>query len=155
MALIRKKLRLGDVLINEGAITEEQLQKGLELQKQTKQRLGMTLVDAGITTEDAIAKALSHQLGYDRIKLRDVAIEQSVLDLIHVDILKKHVMIPIGYSAEEANVLRVAMADPMDMGAMDDINIITNLQVEPVVATQQSIMMAIDKYYGQKDVISK
>ena len=87
MALIRKKMRLGDVLINEGAITEEQLQKGLELQKQTGQRLGITLVDAGITTEDAIAKALSHQLGYDRIKLRDVAIEQSVLDLIHVDVL--------------------------------------------------------------------
>ena len=155
MGIIKKKLRLGDVLINEGAITQEQLQKGLELQKQTGQRLGITLVDAGITTEDAIAKALSHQLGYDRIKLRDVAIEQSVLDLIHVDVLKKHIMIPIGYSQEEANVLRVAMADPMDMGAMDDINIITNLQVEPVVATQQSIMMAIDKYYGQKDVISK
>ena len=50
MALIRKKMRLGDVLINEGAITEEQLQKGLELQKQTGQRLGITLVDAGITT---------------------------------------------------------------------------------------------------------
>ena len=91
-------MRLGDVLINEGAITEEQLQKGLELQKQNKQRLGITLVDAGFTTEDAIAKALSHQLGYDRIKLRDVAIEQSVLDLINVEILKKHVMIPIGYS---------------------------------------------------------
>ncbi len=155
MGIIRKKMRLGDVLVNEGAITEEQLIKGLELQKQSKQRLGMTLVDAGITTEDAIAVALSHQLGYDMIKLRDVAIEQSVLDLINVEILKKHVMIPIGYSAEEANVLLVAMADPMDMEAMDDINIITNLQVEPVVATHKSIMMAIDKYYGQKDVISK
>lgn len=155
MGIIRKKMRLGDVLVNEGAITEEQLIKGLELQKQSKQRLGMTLVDAGITTEDAIAVALSHQLGYDMIKLRDVAIEQSVLDLINVEILKKHVMIPIGYSVEEANVLLVAMADPMDMEAMDDINIITNLQVEPVVATHKSIMMAIDKYYGQKDVISK
>lgn len=155
MGIIRKKMRLGDVLINEGAITEEQLIKGLELQKQSKQRLGMTLVDAGITTEEAIAQALSHQLGYNMINLRDVAIEQSVLDLINVEILKKHAMIPIGYSAEEANVLLVAMADPMDMEAMDDINIITNLQVEPVVATNKSIMMAIDKYYGQKDVISK
>ena len=105
MGLIRKKMRLGDVLINEGAITEEQLIKGLELQKQSKQRLGMTLVDAGITTEEAIAQALSHQLGYNMINLRDVAIEQSVLDLINVEILKKHAMIPIGYSAEEANVL--------------------------------------------------
>ena len=155
MGIIRKKMRLGDVLINEGAITEEQLMKGLELQKQSRQRLGMTLVDAGITTEEAIAQALSHQLGYDMINLRDVAIEQTVLDLINVEILKKHAMIPIGYSAEEANVLLVAMADPMDMEAMDDINIITNLQVEPVVATNKSIMMAIDKYYGQKDVISK
>jgi len=155
MGIIRKKMRLGDVLVNEGAITEEQLMKGLELQKQTKERLGMTLVDAGITTEEAIAQALSHQLGYDMINLRDVAIEQSVLDLISVEILKKYVMIPIGYSPEEANVLLVAMSDPMDMAAMDDINIITNLQVEPVVTTHKSIMMAIDKYYGQKDVISK
>ncbi len=155
MGIIKKKLRLGDVLINEGAITEEQLQKGLELQKQSKQRLGLTLVDAGITTEDTIAKALSHQLGYKMINLRDVVIEQSVLDLISVDILKKYVMIPIGYSAEGANVLLVAMSDPMDMEAMDDINIVTNLQVEPLVATPKSILMAIDKYYGQKDVISK
>ncbi len=155
MAIIRKKMRLGDVLVNEGAITQEQLIKGLELQKQSKERLGMTLVDAGFTTEEAIASALSHQLGYDMIKLRDVAIEQSILDLITVDILKKHVIIPIGYSAEGANVLRVAMADPMDIEAMDDINIITNLQVEPVVATARSILMAIDKYYGQKDVLSK
>ena len=155
MDIMRRKMRLGDVLVNDGAITQEQLMEGLALQKEQKKRLGLTLVDAGFTTEDAIAKALSRQMGYDMVDLRDVVIPEDIQRLISVDILKKYTMIPFEYSAEGMNVIRVAMADPMDMAATDDINIITNLQVEPVVATPKSILMAIDKYYGQKDVLSK
>jgi len=155
MDIMRRKMRLGDVLVNDGAITQEQLMQGLALQKEQKKRLGLTLVDAGFTTEDAIAKALSRQMGYDMVDLHDVVIPEDIQRLISVDILKKYTMIPFEYSAEGMNVIRVAMADPMDMAATDDINIITNLQVEPVVATPKSILMAIDKYYGQKDVLSK
>ncbi len=155
MDIMRRKMRLGDVLVNDGAITQEQLMEGLALQKEQKKRLGLTLVDAGFTTEDAIAKALSRQMGYDMVDLRDVVIPEDIQRLISVDILKKYTMLPYEYSSEGMNVIRVAMADPMDMAAMDDINIITNLQVEPVVATPKSILMAIDKYYGQKDVLSK
>ena len=155
MEIMRRKMRLGDVLVNDGAITQEQLMQGLELQKEQKKRLGLTLVDAGFTTEDAIAKALSRQMGYDMVELRDVVIPEEILTLIPVDILKKYTMLPYEYSAEGMNIIRVAMADPMDMAATDDINIITNLQVEPVVATPKSILMAIDKFYGQKDVLSK
>ena len=155
MDIMRRKMRLGDVLVNDGAITQEQLMEGLALQKEQKKRLGLTLVDAGFTTEDAIAKALSRQMGYDMVDLHDVVIPEDIQRLISVDILKKYTMIPFEYSAEGMNVIRVAMADPMDMAATDDINIITNLQVEPVVATPKSILMAIDKYYGQKDVLSK
>ena len=155
MDIMRRKMRLGDVLVNDGAITQEQLMQGLELQKEQKKRLGLTLVDAGFTTEEAIAKALSRQLHYDMIDLRDVVIPEDIQHLVPVDILKKYTMLPFEYSSEGMNVIRVAMADPMDMAATDDINIITNLQVEPVVATPKSILMAIDKYYGQKDVLSK
>ena len=128
-------MRLGDVLVNDGAITQEQLMQGLELQKEQKKRLGLTLVDAGFTTETAIAKALSRQLGYDMVELRDVKIPEDILQLISPDILKKYTMLPFEYSPEGMNIIRVAMADPMDMAALDDINIITNLQVEPLVAT--------------------
>ena len=155
MEIRRKKLRLGDVLIADGAITQEQLEKALVLQKEKKKRLGLILVDENITTEEAIAKALSRQLEYDMVDLKDVEVPEEMQNLLPVDILKKYTMIPFEYSTEGANIVRVAMSDPMDLDALDDINIITNLQVEPVVATPTSILRALDKYYGQKDVLSK
>lgn len=150
----RKKLRLGDVLVNSGVITAEQLQKGLELQKGSGRKLGETLVDEGITTEENIAKALNSQLGYEMVDLQDVSIDEEILNLVPPSILKKHKMIPFEYSRTGMNVLRVAMSDPMNMAAMDDINIITNLQVEPVVATPRDVMLALDRYYGQAEVNS-
>ena len=150
----RKKVRLGDVLVQNGVITEEDLQRGLERQKGSGRKLGETLVDEGITTEENIARALSNQLHYDMVDLQNIEIAQEVLDLVPANVLKKHRAIPIEISPDNMNVLRVAMSDPMDIGAMDDINIITNLQVEPVVATMGSVMMAIDQYYGQAEVNS-
>ena len=150
----RKKMRLGDVHVQHGVITEEDLQRGLERQRGSGRKLGETLVDEGITTEENIARALSNQLHYDMVDLQTIEIAQEVLDLVPANVLKKHRAIPIEYSPDNMNVLRVAMSDPMDIGAMDDINIITNLQVEPVVATMGSVMMAIDQYYGQAEVNS-
>lgn len=150
----RKKLRLGDVLVNNGVISAEDLQKGLELQKGSGRKLGETLVDEGFATEENIAKALSNQFHYDMVDLQNVEIEQDVLSLVPASVLKKHKALPFEYSPDNMNVLRVAMSDPMDMAAMDDINIITNLQVEPVVATTGSVMLALDRYYGQAEVNS-
>lgn len=150
----RKKLRLGDVLVQNGVITEEDLQRGLERQKGSGRKLGETLVDEGITTEENIARALSKQFHYDMVDLQNTVIPQEILDLVPASVLKKHRAIPFEYSPDNMNVLRVAMSDPMDIAAMDDINIITNLQVEPVVATMGSVMLAIDHYYGQAEVNS-
>lgn len=150
----RKKLRLGDVLVQNGVITEEDLQRGLERQKGSGRKLGETLVDEGIATEENIARALSKQFHYDMVDLQNTVIPQEILDLVPASVLKKHRAIPFEYSPDNMNVLRVAMSDPMDIAAMDDINIITNLQVEPVVATMGSVMLAIDHYYGQAEVNS-
>lgn len=150
----RKKLRLGDVLVNSGIITAEDLQKGLELQKGSGRKLGETLVDEGLATEENIAKALSSQLHYDMVDLQNVEIQEDVLNLVSANVLKKYKILPFEYSPDNMNVLRVAMSDPMDMAAMDDVSIITNLQVEPVVATTRSVMLAIDRYYGQAEVNS-
>ncbi|MDE6318919.1 MAG: type II secretion system protein GspE, partial [Lachnospiraceae bacterium] len=147
----RKKVRLGDVLVQNGVITEADLQRGLERQKGTGRKLGETLVDEGITTEENIARALSNQFNYDMVDLQNTDIMPEVLQLVPANVLKKHRAIPFEYSPDNMNVLRVAMADPMDIGAIDDINIITNLQVEPVVATTSGVMLAIDQYYGQAD----
>lgn len=154
MDIGRKKIRLGDVLVNSGVITQEQLDKALSLQKGTGRKLGEVLLDEGIATDEAITKALSSQLGISMINLNNVTIPKEILDLVPVAVLKKNKAIPFEYGKEGPNVLRVAMADPMDMNAMDDISIITNLQVEPAAATTRSIMLALDKYYGQGDVNS-
>ena len=150
----RKKIRLGDVLVNSGLITEDQLQQGLDAQKGSGRKLGETLVDIGVVSEEGIGKALSNQLGIDMIELQNITIDQEILELVPVNVLKKYKMIPFEYSKDNMNVLRVAMADPLDITAMDDITIITNLQVEPAVATTRSVMLALDKYFGQAEVKS-
>ncbi|MDE6847374.1 MAG: Flp pilus assembly complex ATPase component TadA [Lachnospiraceae bacterium] len=153
MDINRKKLRLGDVLVNSGVITIDDLEKGLEKQKGTGRKLGEVLVDEGIVTEENIARALSDQLHYDMVELQNVEIEEEILKLVPANVLKKYKALPFEYSQDNLT-LRVAMADPMDMAALDDINIITNMQVEPVVATTGSVMLAIDRYYGQAEVNS-
>lgn len=154
MDISRKKLRLGDVLVNSGVITQEQLGQALDMQKGSGKKLGEVLVDEGIVTEEAIARALSHQMRIDLVEPQNIEVDTSVLELVPVNVLKKNKVFPFEYAQGNLNVIRVAMADPMDMYAQDDIAIITNCQVEPVVSTTRSIMLAIDKYYGQGDVDS-
>lgn len=153
MEINRKKIRLGDVLVNSGVISADDLEKGLARQKGTGRKLGEVLVDEGFATEENIARALSNQLQYDMIDLQNVEIAEDILSLVPVSVLKKYKVLPFEYSQDNM-MLRVAMADPMDMAALDDINIITNMQVEPVVTTTGNVMLAIDRYYGQADVDS-
>ena len=150
----RRKIRLGDLLVETGAITQEQLEHALQKQKKTNLKLGETLVDEGIITEDDIAKALSQQLNLEIIDLQNINIDKAVVGLVPVNLLKKYTMIPFAFNENNKNILRVAMENPLDTYAQEDISIITNYQVEPVVATTRSIMLAIDKYYGQDDVKS-
>lgn len=141
-------------MVNSGVITQEQLVLALDMQKGSGKKLGEVLVDEGIVTEEAIARALSHQMHIDLVEPQNIEVDTSVLELVPVNVLKKNKVFPFEYAQGNLNVIRVAMADPMDMYAQDDIAIITNCQVEPVVATTRSIMLAIDKYYGQGDVDS-
>ncbi|MBR4085021.1 MAG: Flp pilus assembly complex ATPase component TadA [Lachnospiraceae bacterium] len=150
----RRKLRLGDVLINSNAINQQQLEEALEAQKGTGKKLGEVLVEKGYVNEEDIAKALSGQLGLQTINLMDITIENDILSLVPVSVLKKNKVFPFEYAENNMNVLRVAMVDPMDMYAQDDISIITNCMIEPYVATSRDIMMALDKYYGQSEVTS-
>ncbi|MCD8039776.1 MAG: Flp pilus assembly complex ATPase component TadA [Lachnospiraceae bacterium] len=150
----KKKLRLGDLLVQAGTITQEQLTRALEKQKKTGMKLGVTLVDEGIITEDDIAMALSRQLDIELVDLQNISVDSAVTKLVPVNILKKYTMIPFAFSETNKNVLRVAMENPLDTYAQEDISIITNYQVEPVVATTRSIMLAIDKYHGQSEMKS-
>ena len=123
MALRREKKRIGDMLINENVITQEQLEQALKKSKETHKKIGETLVELGFTNELQIAKALSQQLELPFVNVSAMNIPEEVQALVNETVLRKHVMIPIAFDPKNANIVHVAMADPMDMVALDDFSI--------------------------------
>lgn len=148
-----KKKRMGDMLLDEHMVTMDQLEQALAIAKESRRKIGEVLVELGYVTEEGIAQTLSRQLGIDIVNLNGVKIEEDIINLVNGPILRKHVMIPFEYEKGNLNTVRVAMADPMDMMAIDDFCIVTNLMAEPVIATPRDIMMALDKYYGDTEAM--
>ena len=153
MAIItRQKKRIGDLLVDAGVITQEKLEAALELQKERKQKLGILLIEEGYVTEQQIAYTLHKQMGYDIVELGKYNISTDILKLVpDVALLKRANAIPFEFDPFDSQYLRVAMSDPLDIFAIDDIQMVTGMQVSPVIATQSDIMSAIDKYYGSAE----
>lgn len=142
------KIRLGDCLIQKGMLTDEQLQQALVKQKEDGSRLGETIVSLGFVSENDMIDVLVEQLGIEYVDVRKIKIDESVARILKEDFMRKNSLIPIGYDPLLPNVLKVAMADPMDIIIIDDISIITNMQVDPVLSTKAQINMCIDKIFG-------
>lgn len=140
-----KKMRLGDALISEGLINEEQLQQALALQKKSGKRLGAVLVEMHLVTEHDIVQILSKQLKIPYIDLSNYLIDPVIAKLVPEHIAKRHMLIPIN---KVGNKLTVAMVDPLNIIAIDDIQLMTGLMVKPVVATQSDINKALQDAYG-------
>ncbi len=140
-----KKMRLGDALIQEGLINEEQLQQALALQKKSGKRLGAVLVEMHLVTEHDIVQILSKQLKIPFIDLSNYLIDPVIAKLVPEHIAKRHMLIPIN---KVGNKLTVAMVDPLNIIAIDDIQLMTGLMVKPVVATQTDINKALQDAYG-------
>ena len=152
--LVRKgKKRIGDILVEEGILTEEQLEEALKAAKAENKKIGEAITDLGFATEQDIAEALSSQLGFEYVNLSTVHIPDNVLGLINESVLRKHLMIPYAFVPNTINQVKVAMVDPMDMSAIDDFSIVTNLLVVPSVATTRDILIALDRYYGDTETI--
>lgn len=138
-------LKLGELLLRNKLITKDQLDKALELQKTNNSKLGYNLVKMGFVSDEEIATCLSKQFGISAINLSHFEIDQTVLDLVPVEVCRKYDLIPVNRTGA---VLTVAMSDPTNIRAMDEINFICGYQVEPVVASEYAIKESIDKYYG-------
>ena len=113
MALRRERMRLGDILIKQNVLTEEQLKQALELQKGSGKKIGEVLVDSGMITEEMIVRALQMQLGLKVVHLSGVVIPKEVRNLVSVSLLKKYQCIPFELDPYNANILHLAMADPV------------------------------------------
>ncbi len=142
--------RLGDMLVKATLITKEQLAKALQQQETSGGRIGTNLVKLGFISEDDITSFLSRQYGVPSINLSHFEIDQIVIKLIPSEIAQKHQVIPINRTG---NVLTVAMADPSNIFAIDDMKFMTGFKVEPVVASETSIKNAINKYYDSAGMV--
>ncbi len=137
--------RLGELLIKAGLVTQKQIEDALQLQKTNGGKLGYNLVKLGHVKEEDITSLLSEQYGVPAIHLEHFEIDESILKHIPSDVAQKYLLIPIERTGA---TLTVAMADPSNVFALDDVRFITGYQVEPVVAAEASIREAIGKYYG-------
>jgi len=138
--------RLGELLVRNKLIDEKQLAKALEEQKASGGRLGASLVKLGFIKDEDLASFLSRQYGVPSINLGEFEIDPNVIKLISSDVAGKYQLVPVNRAGA---TLIVAMADPSNIFAIDDIKFMTGYNVEVVVASENSIKGAIDKYYDQ------
>ena len=151
--IYRKKKRLGDMLVSEHVVTPEQIEQAMEVRKTNGKRLGETLVDLGFTSEENITKALTRQLGVEMVSPSTMKIPEDIVNLVNPNILRKYMVMPFAYASGNTNILRVAMSDPMDMVAIDDLAMVTHMDIEPYIATTHDIMICIDKYFGNAEAL--
>jgi len=142
--------KLGQLLLNKKIITEEQLIQAIELQKREGGRIGSNLIKLGFITEERLVQFLSEQYGVPAIDLSKEEIDPSVVKYIPYEVAIKYMIFPVSKNGAS---LRVAMVDPSNIFAMDDIKFMTGYDVEPVVAAESSIKEAINKYYEQSDAL--
>ena len=146
----RKKIRLGDVLMSRGLINQNQLNMALKEQKGKGRMLGEMLVELGYVTQEKINDILCEMLNIEFIDLQVEEPEENVRDLIPEEVMRKYTLVPMRYDKNNAGVIQVAMADPMNILAMDDINIITGKQVAPYLANASDIRAYFDRVFGKK-----
>jgi len=147
-----KKKRLGDILVEVGFITEEELQKALEKQKGGNKRLGAVLKEMKLVTEQDVMEALEYQLGIPHVNLKQHIIDPDVINMVPQALAERHKAIPIKRRGDN---LTVAMADPLDVMAIDDIRLKTGCEVMPVIASESDVDYAIEQYFGSEDVVNE
>jgi type IV pilus assembly protein PilB len=138
-------VRLGEILVKESLITQDQLQKALDFQRANGGKLGSCLTKMGYITDDDITGVLSRQYGVPSINLRFYEIDPIIIKLIPQDTAQRYQVIPL---SRVGSVLTIAMTDPTNVFAMDDIKFMTGFNVEPVVASESAIGDAISRFYG-------
>ncbi len=148
----RKRKRLGDLLVDAGVVTKEQLGEALKKQRELGLRLGQTLIELKFTNENEIAEALHQQMGFPIARIREAKLAPEVIALLPESIVRKHNVLPVELDEDNPNILRVAMSDPLDILAMDDLGIVTNMQIEAMVATPSDVHFGIERYYGNEQV---
>jgi type IV pilus assembly protein PilB len=138
-----KKEKLGQILVKNKIITDEQLQQALDKQNESGESLGRVLIDMKIVSEGALTSILARQIGLKYVDLANYDVDISASSLVDAEVARRYTLIPVGFDGDK---LMVAMADPTNVFALDDVRIMTGMEIEPMVATKEDIVSAINRY---------
>src|SRR5262245_678352 len=139
-------VRIGELLLKEKRITPEQLQEALNYQRQNGGKLGYNLIKLGFVKDEEITALLSKQYGVPSIALTQFEIDPAVVKLVPAETALKYQIVPLSRAGA---TLTIAMTDPTNVFAMDDLKFMTGYNVEPVVASETAVVDAIQRYYGK------
>jgi type IV pilus assembly protein PilB len=138
--------RIGDLLMREGLISREALDRALQEQKATGMRVGYNLVKLGFITEIDLTRMLARQFRMPAVDLTNFEVDPRIAKLIPAELAQRHLVLPL---KREGRTLTVAMADPSDLGVVDDLKFITRYDIFPVIAGEYTLRNSVDKYYGE------
>lgn len=148
----KDKKKLGDLLVENGMLTEEQLIEALKYQRKNELRLGDALVELGLITHEALIEVLEFQLGIPHVDLYKFRIDEKVINILDGALAKRFSVFPLKLAKD---TLTLAMVDPLDIVAIDEISRITGYNVEPVIAAPGEIQRVLDQQYGIKESVDK
>jgi len=143
-----QEIRLGDLFVREGLITDVQLKEGLAESKTTGHRIGYALVHLGFVEEEELTRMLAKQYRVPAVDLDKVTVDEKILRLIPGDVAMKHLVLPL---RRVGRMLTVAMTDPTDSSAIDDLRFITKLEIEPVIVGEYTLRKHLETYFGKTD----
>jgi len=143
---MKRKSKLGLLLLKEGLINEEQLKRALDIQEETGRKLGSILVGLGFITQSELMNFLSNQYHVPFIDLRSILIDGEVVNLLPKDLVYRHQVFPV---KKIGKVLTLAMSNPDDVDAIEEVKFATGCQVNPVIAPAEEIKSAIEEYYEE------
>ncbi|MBW6410201.1 GspE/PulE family protein [Clostridium weizhouense] len=147
--MANEKRRLGNILVNAGKITGYQLQDALKSQKILGKKLGEILVDSNIITEEDIIESIEQQTGIKKVDLNTINFDKKAISIIPQNLCNKYILIPFGF---ENNKIKVALADPLNIFAIDDVAISTGFEIESFIAKKDDIKKFIEIYYSSQQV---
>lgn len=140
--------KLGELLIEEGIINQRQLDKALAIQQEKGGLIGEILVDLGVVKEGDIAKSLTAQYGFPYLPLNNYDINPEIIAIIPVRVARQYLLIPID---KIGNNLTIAMSNPLNIQAVEDVELLSGCSVQTFVSTSSDIKRAIEKYYKNKE----
>ena len=146
------KKRLGELLVESGSMSQEQLEMALSVQKRTGERLGRVVIQQKYVTEIDLLRLLEKQLGFPLIDLTANPPEKEVIKLVPMTLAERHELVPV---RKRGNRLTVAMVDPTNFFAIDDLRMLTHCDIDPVLAAEADILRTIDHAYGVDEMVKK